>query len=193
MAGTTIKDESVIYKGHGVLKEICYEQEKKNGQRKQQQRVLFDHGHAATALLYNREKKTIVLTKQFRLATFVNGYGKGELLEACAGLLEKGEKPEESIKREIEEETGYKIEQVEKIAEAYSSPGAFTELVHYFIAPYSPAQKLTSGGGIEGEGEEVTVVEMPFEKAMLLAENGEINDAKTLLLLYYLQAKQLMR
>lgn len=192
MTAINIKEEKVIYKEHGVLKELQFDKKNKQGEWEEQTRVLFNHGNAATVLLYNQETKTILLTKQFRLASYVNGNKSGMLLEACAGLLEEGEEPEKTIIREIKEETGYQINEVQKITAAYSSPGAYTELVHYYIAPFTKDQKVAEGGGLEEEGEDVKVVEMPFEKALQQADNGEIKDAKTLLLLYYLKANGLM-
>jgi GDP-mannose pyrophosphatase NudK len=192
MAAIDIKEEKVVYKEHGTLTQVRFHKKKNSGEWEEQTRVLFNHGNAVTVLLYNRDHKTVLLTKQFRLATYVNGNPGGLLLETCAGLLEEGEKPEDAIKREVKEETGYEINALQKIAEAYSSPGAYTELVHYFIAPFSRQQKVAAGGGLEEEGEELKVVELPFAEALRQAESGEIKDAKTLFLLYYAKANQLM-
>lgn len=192
MAGIKIKEEKIIYEDHGVLKQVRFDKQKKNSEWEEQKRVLFNHGNAATALLYNTDKKTVLLTNQFRIASYVNGNSDGMLLETCAGLLEDGEAPEKAMIREIKEETGYEVTKLEKVCSAYSSPGAYTELVHYFIGPYTKEQKVAEGGGLEEEGEEVKVVELPFEEVMLMAERGEIKDAKTLLLLYYLKSKQML-
>lgn len=192
MAGIKIKEEKILYDDHGVLKEVRFDKQKKNSEWEEQTRVLFNHGNAATALLYNTKNKTVILINQFRIASYVNGNTDGMLLETCAGLLEDGEAPEKAMIREIKEETGYAVASLEKVCSAYSSPGAYTELVHYFIGPYTKEQKVTEGGGLEEEGEEVKVIEMPFEEAIRLAEGGKINDAKTLLLLYYLKSKQII-
>lgn len=192
MKDINITKEKVLYEGHGVLKEISFSQTNSKGEKEEQTRVLFDHGNAVTALLYNREKKTVLLIKQFRLPTFVNGNPDGSLLETCAGLLEENERPEDAMIREIKEETGYEVESVQKIGEGYSSPGAYTELIHYFIAPYTESQKTGAGGGLKEEGENLQILELPFEEAMRRAANGEIKDAKTLLLLYYAKANNLL-
>ena len=189
MATIRIKEEEIIYKEHGLLKQVRYEKQNKDGEWEEQTRVLFDHGNAVTVLLYNIQQKTVILIKQFRLASFVNGNNDGMLLEACAGIIDEGEEPEKAMIREIKEETGFAVTELEKVGAAYSSPGAYTELLHYFIAPYSKEQKVEAGGGLEEEGEEVKVVEMPFSEAWQLVQRGEIKDAKTLLLLHYLKAK----
>jgi nudix-type nucleoside diphosphatase (YffH/AdpP family) len=192
MAGIKIKEEKILSKEHAVLKQLHFDIQKKDGDWERQVREVFDHGNAVTILLYNPDAKTILLTKQFRIATYVNGSKDGMLLETCAGLLEEGENPEEAVIREVEEETGYIISNVQKLFEAYSSPGAYSELVHYYAASYSPDQKQSDGGGLEEEGEEIRLVEMPFQQALSMISEGQIKDAKTILLLYYLQAKQLL-
>src|SRR5205085_11256253 len=128
-------------------------------------------------LLYNTEQKTVILTRQFRLPSFINGNATGMLIEACAGLLDK-DNPEDCIKRETEEETGYKITDVRKIFEAYMSPGSVTEILYFFIAEYSKHMKVTEGGGIEHEEENIEVLEIPFQQAMEMIDHGEIIDAK---------------
>jgi GDP-mannose pyrophosphatase NudK len=192
MAQIKLNDEKIIFEGHGTLKQLHFDLQKKDGEWETQTREVFDHGNAATILLYNRENKTVVLTKQFRIASYVNGNNNGMLVETCAGLLEEGEDPNETIIREVEEETGYVIKEVKKVFEAYTSPGAFTELVHYYIAPYTKEQKQAAGGGLEEEGEEVKVLELSFEAALQMVKRGEIKDAKTILLLYHLQLEQLI-
>ena len=192
MAEITVKKEKILYEGHGVLKEISFVQPIETGEQKEQTRVLFNHGNAVTALLYNPEKKTVLLIHQFRLATFVNGNPDGFLLETCAGLLEEDESPNDAMIREIREETGYEVENLQKIGEAYSSPGAYTELIHYYIASYRDEQKVGSGGGLAEEGEHLKIVELPFAKAFAQAANGEIKDAKTLFLLFYAKANGLL-
>jgi nudix-type nucleoside diphosphatase (YffH/AdpP family) len=192
MAQIRIKEEKVIYDQHSVLKEFKFDIQKANGEWEEQKREVFDHGNAVTVLLYNKEKKTVVLTRQFRMATHVNGNAGGELLETCAGLLEEGETPETAVIREVEEETGYKISNVQKVCEAFTSPGAFSERVFFYVAPYTDGQKVAAGGGLEEEGEEVKVIEMDFKEALRKIESGGIIDAKTILLLYYLQTKGIM-
>jgi nudix-type nucleoside diphosphatase (YffH/AdpP family) len=167
-----------------TLRKFNYEYQKKDGTIQTQTREVYDRGNGATILLYNKEQKTIILTKQFRLPTFVNGNDSGMLIEACAGLLDKDD-PEECIKRETQEETGYRVSNVQKIFEAYMSPGSVSELLYFFIAGYSKEMKVTDGGGIDHEEENIEVLEIPFDKAIKMLDTGEIKDGKTILLLQY--------
>jgi nudix-type nucleoside diphosphatase (YffH/AdpP family) len=169
-----------------TLKKYTYEAEKRDGRRQVQTREVYDRGNGAAILLYNREFKTVILTRQFRLPTYVNGNKKGVLIEACAGLLDR-ENPEEAIRRETEEETGYRVGDVKKIFEAYMSPGSVSEILYFFIAEYAESMKIHSGGGVEHEQEEIEVLEMAFEKALAMIGTGEIRDAKTIMLLQYLK------
>ena len=192
MSQVKIKEEKILSDKHYTLKQIDFDIQKKNGEWENQKREVFDHGDAVTALLYNKENRTVILTKQFRIATYVNGNSNGMLLETCAGLLEDNESPEKAIIREIKEETGYAITDVQKVYEGYTSAGVLTELVHFYIAPYTKEQKVDKGGGLEEEGEEVKVIEMPFDEAVQMMERGELRDVKTILLLQYAQLKQLL-
>lgn len=151
-----------------------------------QHREVYDRGNGAVILLYNTEKKTVVLTRQFRMPTFVNGNPSGMLIEACAGLLDN-DHPKEAIMRETEEETGYRLTDVKKVYECYMSPGSVTEILHFFIGSYADNQKVTDGGGLAEEQEEIEVLEIPFVTALKMIETGEIKDGKTIMLLQYLQ------
>lgn len=174
-----------------VLKKITYEYSKKDGTKLVQSREAYDRGNGATILLYNKEQKTIILTSQFRLPTFVNGNESGMLIEACAGLLDK-DNPEDCIRRETEEETGYKITEVRKIYEAYMSPGSVTEMLYFFIAEYAASMKVNSGGGVAHEEENIDVLEISFDKALDMLERGEIKDAKTIMLIQYMQLHHIL-
>ena len=174
-----------------TLKKYTYEILKRNGTRQVQTREVYDRGNGAVILLYNKELKTVILTRQFRLPSFVNGNKKGVLIEACAGLLDE-DNPEEAIKRETEEETGYRIKDVRKIFEAYMSPGSVSEILYFFIAEYTPSMKVHDGGGIEHEQEDIEVLEIYFDKAFAMIESGEIRDAKTIILLQYLKIGQVL-
>ena len=169
-----------------TLRKITYEYLQSNGTWQTHSREAYDRGNAATILLYNKEQKTVILTKQFRMPTFINGNPGGMLVEACAGLLDK-DNPEDCIRRETEEETGYKITDVRKIFEVYMSPGSVTELLHFFIAEYTESMKLHEGGGIEHEEENIEVLEIPFQQAMEMIESNEIKDGKTIILLQYVK------
>ncbi len=173
-----------------ILKKITYEYFK-NGEWQKQTREAYDRGNGATILLYNKEQKTVILTRQFRLPSFINGNPTGMMIEACAGLLDK-DNAEDCIKRETEEETGYKIKDVRKIFEAYMSPGSVTEILYFFVAEYSASMKVHEGGGIEGEQEHIEVLEIKFDEAMQMLNDGNIKDAKTIMLLQYAKLKQLV-
>lgn len=156
----------------------------RDGKTYQQTREAYDRGNGAVILLYNRANRAIILTKQFRLPTFVNGNADGQMIEACAGLLDE-DNAEDCIRRETEEETGYRIEHVHKIYEAYMSPGSVTEILHFFTGEYSPNQKVNDGGGVAHEQENIEVLELPFDRAWNMIGSGEIRDAKTIMLLQY--------
>jgi nudix-type nucleoside diphosphatase (YffH/AdpP family) len=174
-----------------VLRKITYEYSKKDGTILTQSREAYDRGNGAVILLYNKEQKTVILTRQFRLPTFVNGNSSGMLIEACAGLLDK-DNAEDCIRRETEEETGYKITEVQKIFEAYMSPGSVTEILYFFIAAYAKEMKVTEGGGVEHEEENIEVLEISINNAMKMIETGEIKDGKTIMLLQYVKLNNIL-
>lgn len=186
-----IIDTKILSDNWYVLKKITYEYVKKDGSHLTQSREAYDRGNGAVILLYNQEQKTVILTRQFRLPTFVNGNESGMLIEACAGLLDK-DNAEDCIKRETEEETGYKIKEVRKIFEAYMSPGSVTEMLYFFVAAYSSAMKVTDGGGVEHEEENIEVLELNIEQALHMIDTGEIKDAKTIMLLQYVRLHQIL-
>ncbi len=169
-----------------TLRKITYDYLKADGTWQTQSREAYDRGNGATILLYNKEQKTVVLTRQFRMPTFINGNETGMMIEACAGLLDK-DNPEDCIRRETQEETGYKITDVRKVFEAYMSPGSVTEILYFFIAEYAKSMKVHDGGGIEEEEEHIEVLELGIDQAMNMIDRGEINDAKTILLLQYVK------
>lgn len=166
------------------LNKITFRQRDTSGEWSIQSREAYDRGNGATILLYNRKSETVILTRQFRMPTYVNGNEDGMLIEACAGLLD-GDDPVAAIKRETEEETGYCLGEVQKLFDLYMSPGSVTEIVHFFIAPYSHSDKVSAGGGT-GADERIEVLEMPFAEAMLMVNDGRIKDGKTIILLQHL-------
>lgn len=188
-----IKKSEMIGGEHFKLKKIKFDLEKQDGTIEEQEREVYEHGNAVAALLYNPFQSTILLTKQFRLPSFMNGNPSGMLTEVCAGLIDDGEHPEETIKREILEETGYKINKVQKVYEAYTSAGASTELLYLYLAEYHKEQKVSEGGGVQDEGEHIELDEMSFHKCMDLLKNGQIRDAKTIILLQYAMLKGVLR
>jgi nudix-type nucleoside diphosphatase (YffH/AdpP family) len=186
-----LNDIQMLSEEKFTLKNVSYNVKKKNGSWEKQTREVYDHGNGVTALLYNKSKSTIILTRQFRVGSYINGNTDGKLIETCAGILEDST-PEEGILREIEEETGYKLTEIKKVFEVYMSPGAVSELLHFFVAPYTAEQRVDKGGGLEEEQEEIEVMELPFDKAYNMIENGEIKDAKTIMLLQYAKINNLL-
>lgn len=174
-----------------TLNKYTYEYQKDDGSWETQEREAYDRGNGAAILLYNKKKGTIVLTKQFRMPTYVNGNEDGMMVEVCAGLLD-GLNPEECIKKEVEEETGYQIDKVRKVFESYMSPGSVTEILHFFVGEYEARMKVAEGGGAADETENIEVLEMPFSTAMAMISNGEIKDAKSIMLLQYAQIHRLV-
>jgi GDP-mannose pyrophosphatase NudK len=174
-----------------TLKKITYEYAKADGTVQTQVREVYDRGNGATILLYNVDQATVILTRQFRLPTFVNGNKSGMLIETCAGLLDE-DNAEDCVIRETEEETGYRVTEVEKVFEAYMSPGSVTEIVHFFIAEYSETMKHDEGGGLDHEEENIEVLEMKVDKAMEMIRSGEIKDAKTIMLLQYVKLNKIL-
>ncbi|MBS1544821.1 MAG: GDP-mannose pyrophosphatase NudK [Bacteroidetes bacterium] len=181
--------EEVLSDSWYTLKKYTIEITKHDGSRSQLVREAYDRGNGAVILLYNRNKGTIILTRQFRLPTFLNGSKDGMLIEACAGLLDN-EHPEDAIVRETQEETGFRIKEVKRVMEVYMSPGSVTELLYFFVAQYESSEKTDAGGGVDGE--DIEVLELPFQKAMDMISTGEIKDAKTIMLLYHAAIKKLM-
>lgn len=172
-----------------TLKKITFDFQKKNGGWVNQNREAYDRGNGATILLYNKELKTVILTKQFRLPTFINGNEDGMLIETCAGLLD-ADNAEDAIRRETEEETGFTLKDVKKVYEAYMSPGSVTEILYFFIAEYSRDMKTSAGGGV-GDHEDIEVLELPFDKAYSMIATGEIKDGKTIMLLQHMKLNNL--
>jgi GDP-mannose pyrophosphatase NudK len=173
-----------------TLRKVTFDFLQRNGTWQTQSREAYDRGNGAVILLYNNESKTVILTRQFRMPTYLNGNPDGMLIEACAGLLD-ADNPEDCIRKETQEETGYQINDVEKVFEVYMSPGSVTEILYFFVAKYSKDQKLNDGGGVEDE-EEIDVLELDFKKALNMIKTGEIKDAKTIMLLQYVQINQLI-
>jgi len=169
-----------------TLRKITFEYKKKNGEVITQTREAYDRGNGATILLYNQKEKSVILTRQFRLPTYTNGNESGMMIEACAGLLDQ-DNPEDCIRRETEEETGYLVKDVKKVFEAYMSPGSVTEILYFFIAAYSKDMKVSEGGGVDHEEENIEVVEILFDDALEMVKNGAIKDAKTIMLLQHLR------
>ena len=178
-----VKDVRLLSGNHYTLKTTTLEWRRNDGTWQTQHRETYDRGNGATLLPYNLSRRTVVLVRQFRYPAYVNGYDH-LLIEAAAGLLDDAE-PEERIRAEAEEEIGYRLHDVTKIFEAFMSPGAVTEKLHFFVAEYEPSMKIGSGGGIADEGEEIEVLEISIDEALAMIADGRIIDAKAIMLLQY--------
>ena len=183
-----IKDK-ILSENYFVLRNMTYELTRRDGSVVRHKREVYDRGNGATVLLYNPNKQSVVLVRQFRVATWVNGNPDGMLIETCAGLLDN-DAPEVCIRKEAIEETGYQVGEARKVFELYMSPGGVTELIHFFIAEYSEAQRANRGGGVDDE--DIEVLELPFVRALEMVASGEIQDGKAVILLQYLQNSGLM-
>jgi len=174
-----------------TLNKYTFDYQNDDGTWETQHREAYDRGNGAGILLYNKKKGTVILTKQFRMPTYVNGNDDGMMIEVCAGLLD-GDNPEDCIRKETEEETGYKIADVQRVFETYMSPGSVTEILYLFVGAYEEKMKVGEGGGAVDETENIEVLEYPIAKAISMIASGEIKDAKTILLLQYAQIQGLV-
>ncbi len=186
-----IKNTEVLSDNWYTLNKVTYQYKNKHGEWETHSREAYDRGNGATILLYNKENKTVILTRQFRLPTYVNGNESGLLIEACAGLLDK-DNAEDCIRKETEEETGYKVSNVTKVFESYMSPGSVTEILYFFVAEYTKEMKVSEGGGLEEEQENIEVLELDFDVAFNMIGTGEIRDGKTIMLLQHAKIHQLL-
>lgn len=179
-----ITDEKLLSDNWYVLKKFTYDYPRRDGSLESQTREVYDRGDGGTVLLTNSQEKKVILTRQFRLPTFLNGNPNGLLIETCAGLLD-GDSPEACVRKEAEEETGYRIHDVKKVFELYMSPGAVTENIHFFTAQYDQTSKISAGGGLASETEDIEVLEFTFEEIKKMMRSGEIRDGKTMILLQH--------
>ena len=177
-------EKKLLSDNYYILNRVTFDYLMTSGEWVNQMREVYDRGDGAGILLYNKQKQTVILTKQFRMPTYLNDNKDGFLVEVCAGLLDK-DNPEDCIIRETEEEVGYRLKSVKKVYEAYSSPGVMTEKMHFFVGEYTDDMKVNDGGGLESEHEDIEVLEILFEKAVDMLNNGEIVDTRTIVLLQY--------
>ena len=174
-----------------TLNKVVFDYQNRDGSWSSQARESYDRGNGATVLLYNREKQTVILIRQFRMPSYLNGNSDGMLIETCAGVLD-GDDPETCVLKEAEEESGIRPRKAEKVFESYMSPGAVTEIIHFYIAEYTDADRVGPGGGLESEQEDIEVLEVPFEKALEMVSDGSIRDGKTIMLLQYAKLQGLL-
>jgi nudix-type nucleoside diphosphatase (YffH/AdpP family) len=178
-----VKDVRLLSDNYAVLKTTTLDYRRANGEWQTQRRETYDRGNGATLLPYHRTQRTVILVRQFRYPAYINGYDD-LLIEAAAGLLDD-ESPEVRIRAEAEEEIGYRLGKIEKVFEAFMSPGSITEKLHFFIAEYEPSMRIGDGGGLACEGEDIEVLELPIDQALAMIGDGRIQDAKTIMLLQY--------
>jgi len=191
MAFIKILERKILSEKKYPLENIRFIITDKKGKEQEQNREIYFRPDGAVLLLYNLSNKTMLFTRQFRLVAGLRSH-ENELLEACAGIIDPGESPEEAAIREAEEELGYRIDSAEKVMAAYSTPGGVTEMIHFFIAEYHEGMKVNGGGGVEHEGEDIEVVELTFEQVRAKFKNKEFNDSKTIILLQHLQIKGIL-
>jgi nudix-type nucleoside diphosphatase (YffH/AdpP family) len=177
-----LRDLTVLSDAWYELSRATFDYQGSDGAWSEQQREVYDRGNGATILLRDETRDTILLTRQFRMPAYLNGHPDGMLLEAPAGLLD-GDDPETAIRREAEEETGYRVDAVTFLGEYFMSPGSVTERIAFFSGSYRAGERVSEGGGLAGEGEDIEVVEVALAEAIAMVERGEIVDGKTVLLL----------
>lgn len=186
-----IRKTDILSAKWGILNEIHFKLKSSKGEWLDLKRESYDTGDGAAVLLYNPESKKVILTKQFRLPTYLNGNPGGMLTEVCAGLLDQ-DTPDACVIKEAEEETGYRISNPVKVYEAYMSPGSATEIMHLYIAEYNEKMKVSEGGGLDKEQEDIQVLKMDFSRAWEMVQNAEIKDAKTIILMQHLKFQGLL-
>ena len=186
-------NRTILSKKYFTLSQVKFNYQLKDGNWVENKWEVLERGNAAAALLYNTEKQTVILVKQFRLPAYMNGVEDGFLLEVPAGMLENNDtSAEEAIKRELLEETGYNIPKLTKVYSAFATPGSSTERFSCFVGEYSDEIKVHRGGGLDAENEDIEILEIPFTKAIEMMANGGIIDAKTIMLLQHAEMKKLL-
>ena len=180
-----IRNVEVLSDDWYLLKKTTFDYRRADGVWQTLNRETYDRGNGATILLYNLQKRTVILIRQFRFPTYRDGHD-GFLVETPAGLLDNAS-PEQRIREEVEEETGYRVGDVRKVFEVFMSPGSVTEKLHFFVGEYASDERAGEGGGNIAEGEDIEVMEVPIQQALLMIAEGEIADGKTIMLLQYAQ------
>lgn len=179
-----VMDVELIASAWHVLRRTTLQYQGDDGTWQTQQRETYDRGNGATVLLFDAERRTVLLTRQFRFPVYANDHPDGMLIETAAGLLDEDD-AETAIRREAAEETGVEIGELQHVFDVYMSPGSVTERLHFFAAPYSADARISDGGGLAEEGEEIEVLDIPFAEALAMIRDGRINDAKTIMLLQW--------
>jgi nudix-type nucleoside diphosphatase (YffH/AdpP family) len=179
-----IRDVELTSNGWHVLRRTTFDYHRRNGQWVTQQRETYDRGNGATILLYDLARRTVLLTRQFRFPAYVNHHPDGMLIETAAGLLDDDD-PETAIRREASEELGITVGPLQHIFDVYMSPGSVTERLHFYAAPYQPADRTGTGGGLADDGEDIEVLDISFTGALDMIADGRIADGKTIMLLQW--------
>jgi nudix-type nucleoside diphosphatase (YffH/AdpP family) len=182
-----VQDVRVLSDDHGLLKTTTFDWRRGDGEWQTQRRETYQRGNGATLLPYNLAQRSVLLVRQFRYPAYVNGCDD-LLIEAAAGMLDDAA-PDQRIRAEVEEETGYRLGDIRKVFEAFMTPGAVTEKLHFFIAEYDSSMRIGNGGGLAAEGEDIEVLELPLDQALAMIGDGRIQDAKTIMLLQYAALK----
>lgn len=184
-----VRDVEVVSDGWHVLRRTTLDVRRRDGRWDRQQRETYDRGNGATVLPYDAERRTVLLTRQFRWPAYVNGHPDGMLIEAAAGLLDEDD-PETAVRREAAEELGIRLGDLVHVADVFMSPGSVTERVHFYVGAYTPADRVEAGGGVEDEGEDIEVLELPLDEALAMVEDGRIADGKTIMLLQWVALRR---
>lgn len=179
-----VRDVEVTSDGWHVLRRTTFDYRRTDGRWVTQQRESYDRGNGATILLYDAGRGTVLLTRQFRFPAYVNDHPDGMLIETAAGLLDDDD-PETAIRREASEELGVDVGTLRHVFDAYMSPGSVTERLHFYVAPYTPADQTGPGGGVAAEGEDIEIIEIAFTDALAMIDDGRIVDGKTIMLLQW--------
>lgn len=182
--GVVVRDVELTSQGWHVLRRTTFDYRRRDGRWETQRRETYDRGNGAVVLPYDTERGCVLLTRQFRYPAYVNGHPDGMLVEAAAGLLDEDD-PLTAVRREAAEELGVTLTDVTPVMDAYMSPGSVTERLHFFAAPYTPADRTGAGGGVPEEGEDIEVLEVPFTEALSMTRDGRVTDGKTILLLQW--------
>ncbi|PRZ04463.1 nudix-type nucleoside diphosphatase (YffH/AdpP family) [Isoptericola sp. CG 20/1183] len=179
-----VRDVELTSQGWHVLRRTTFDQRRRDGRWSTLQRETYDRGDGATILLHDAARSSVLLTRQFRFPAYVNDHPDGMLIETAAGLLDDDD-AETAIRREVTEELGVTVGPVTHVFTAYMSPGSVTEKVHFYAAPYSPADRTGPGGGVAAEGEDIEIVELSLGSALAMIDDGRIVDGKTIMLLQW--------
>lgn len=180
----TVLRVEVTSDGWHVLRRTTFRYRRRDGTVETLQRETYDRGNGATILLYDPARRTVLLSRQFRYPAYVNGHPDGMLIETAGGLLDD-DAPDVAIRREAGEELGVSVGALRHVFDLFMSPGSVTERVHFYVAEYASADRVDAGGGLAEEGEDIEVLEMPFDDALAMVADGRIVDGKTVILLQW--------